>query len=1180
MKRFLIWFFTILGLIALSVLVVLVGPLIGLGLIWQIVIIAAIWLVAFIIWLVRWLMRRSQAKKLEEEVTTATDDTPLLRDKMNDALATLKQTSKRGGSAYLYDLPWYIIIGPPGSGKTTALVESGLQFHIEGAGGAQAVAGVGGTRHCDWWFTEDAVLIDTAGRYTTQDSDSESDSKSWNGFLDTLSRNRPRQPINGALVCISIEDIMRLGPAELDQHANAIRRRLDELHKRLKIAFPVYVIFTKMDLVAGFMEFFGDLSHEQAGMVWGTTFQPKKKTDNMVTEFNSEYDELMRALSEQMTDRLQYMNDPRARSRIFAFPTQMASLKGQINEFLVKIFEPSRYRVDVALRGAYFTSGTQEGNPIDRVLGALSRNFGTQGGMVPIFSGQGRSFFLKDLLQKVIFEESGWVSTNLSHIRRTIFLKTAMYVVMFLGVLGVGGAWAWSYLQNQELIERSEDAIQNYRELARAQLNEAKVGDGDLHTVLAPLDTLRTMPMGYTTRDEDIPITQQFGLGQHARLRAGNIGAYRDGLERLLLPRLIWRVEDMLNRNIEKKEFVYEALKVYLMLGGQQSMEKDFVRTWMKRDWEKNLYPGVQNAKGRERLLAHLEVILDRPSSAVPLNGPLVNEAQQILVRMPIADRVYTLMKTRAESAGYPPWIASERAGNDAKVVFETRDGADLGEVKIPGFYTKDGFIVGFLGQLELVIKEVKEEKWVLGEPGKQATFEAQYKSLREDVMTRYRTEFINHWDQQLARLQIAPVGSGTDLTVMSALAAPTSPLKQLMVSIRKETELTKLPDLAKNEGDDAAAAAGEGAAKSEASNALRRGATNAAGRIGAAIAIGALDDVNLGPSEGDVVPNYGERIEGHFKGLHSFAGEAEAGVAPVDGLVARFNNLYQAMNEMRAGGTVRAAAISKISTEIRAMDAEAPRLPGMIAAMVEQPKKTIKDMVLGSAKTDLNQAMANEVTRPCGEIVRGTYPFNPGSPKDVGFQDFQRLFGPGGIMDRFFNEKLASMVDQSGSTWRWLGDTEISRTLSNKSLREFQRARQIRDAFFATGALGVQFTITPVTLSPDALTVTFEADGQKLEYDHRAPRPMNMQWPGPAPGLVLISVTPEIPGQQSRVRSNGMWALVRLMRSNAGLGRGGSMSVSFRIGGREASFQVQTQSVYNPFKLAALNEFSCPRGL
>ena len=233
------------------------------------------------------------------------------------------------------------------------------------------------------------MLIDTAGRYTTQDSDAGADAKSWEGFLDMLSENRPRQPINGVLVCISIEDLMTLNPGELDTHANAIRRRLDELHKKLKISFPVYVMVTKMDLVAGFMEFFGDLSPDQGDMVWGMTFQPKKQNDNMVTQFGAEFDELMRALTDQMTDRMQQVPDPRARSRIFAFPSQIASLKGTINDFLTKVFEPSRYRVDVALRGVYFTSGTQEGNPIDRILGSLSRNFGAQAAAAPVMSGQG-----------------------------------------------------------------------------------------------------------------------------------------------------------------------------------------------------------------------------------------------------------------------------------------------------------------------------------------------------------------------------------------------------------------------------------------------------------------------------------------------------------------------------------------------------------------------------------------------------------------------------------------------------------------------------------------------------------------------------------------------------------------------------------------------------------------------
>src|SRR5690606_25852666 len=113
-------------------------------------------------------------------------------------------------------------------------------------------------------------------------------------------------------------------------------------------------------------------------------------------------------------------------------------------------------------------------------------------------------------------------------------------------------------------------------------------------------------------------------------------------------------------------------------------------------------------------------------------------------------------------------------------------------------------------------------------------------------------------------------------------------------------------------------------------------------------------------------------------------------------------------------------------------------------------------------------------------------YPFYAQANREVPLADFARLFGPNGIMNTFFQQKLAAMVDQSGAAWRWRGDTELSRKLSPAALRQFQLAAQIRDAFFATGAgmPAVSFSVTPVTLSPDAYTVTFDVDGQQLVYD------------------------------------------------------------------------------------------------
>ena len=159
----------------------------------------------------RFFKRKKNAKALAAGISAEDKqdtDEVVLKDKLKDALATLKSASG-GKKDYLYDLPWYLLIGPPGSGKTTALVNSGLKFPLSRGATPAAIAGVGGTRYCDWWFTEDAVLIDTAGRYTTQDSDAKADKQSWLAFLELLKKSRPRQPINGVMVAISLEDVMR-----------------------------------------------------------------------------------------------------------------------------------------------------------------------------------------------------------------------------------------------------------------------------------------------------------------------------------------------------------------------------------------------------------------------------------------------------------------------------------------------------------------------------------------------------------------------------------------------------------------------------------------------------------------------------------------------------------------------------------------------------------------------------------------------------------------------------------------------------------------------------------------------------------------------------------------------------------------------------------------------------------
>src|SRR3954471_758976 len=223
------------------------------------------------LWLLLRLMKRLRAYRASDRLLTAVVAQPQpqaekartpaevvkLRERFEEAVAALKQQRRSGHS--LYELPWYVIIGAPGSGKTTALLNAGLKLPLEQRGGKAALRGVGGTRNCDWWFTDEAIFLDTAGRYTTQDSDPGSDSAGWSEFLALLREHRARRPINGVILAINAQDLLAPGSSVREAHVEAARYRLDELTRELSIQIPVYVMVTKCDLVAGFVEYFEDL---------------------------------------------------------------------------------------------------------------------------------------------------------------------------------------------------------------------------------------------------------------------------------------------------------------------------------------------------------------------------------------------------------------------------------------------------------------------------------------------------------------------------------------------------------------------------------------------------------------------------------------------------------------------------------------------------------------------------------------------------------------------------------------------------------------------------------------------------------------------------------------------------------------------------------------------------------
>lgn len=327
-----------------------------------------------------------------------------LRERFESTVAALEA---RGTSPH--ELPWYVVIGAPGSGNSTVLLNSGLGIAPRPDEGTAQVTGVGGTRYCEWWFTDSAVFLDIAGRYVAHEARKQSDvlagSAAWHGFLGLMRQHRPRQPVSGAIITVSVTDLLLWTKSERQQFAAHVRMRLAELYSGLGTRFPAYLVVTKMDLLAGFAEFFGAMDDEARQQVWGTTFDPGTDPHVISSEYAADFARLQDRLYAQMLARLQEEPDLVRRASIYRFPQQFHAIGPLVGEILGLAFSTHVDYQPLMLRGVYFISATQAGKPIDRVMRTLERAFKLEHKEVEA-TGPGKPYFMGRLVRDVILAEA------------------------------------------------------------------------------------------------------------------------------------------------------------------------------------------------------------------------------------------------------------------------------------------------------------------------------------------------------------------------------------------------------------------------------------------------------------------------------------------------------------------------------------------------------------------------------------------------------------------------------------------------------------------------------------------------------------------------------------------------------------------------------------------------------
>ncbi|MDD1622813.1 MAG: type VI secretion system membrane subunit TssM [Methylococcaceae bacterium] len=1170
------WVIQFLGLLALSCLIWLAGPLIAIAghvplesELVRILVIVGLFVVWLIYRLVMQIRAGSTEKQLVEQLVAgevdhtaaaSADEVEMLGKGFEEALAVLKQSraASKTDSQFIYQLPWYAIIGAPGSGKTTALINSGLNFPLAEKLGKHSIKGVSGTRNCDWWFADNAVFLDTAGRYTTQESHQAVDAAGWTGFLSLIKKFRPRRPLNGVIVATSLSDLMQQSEQERAQHAQAVRTRIQELYQHLGVRLPVYMLFTKSDLVAGFSDFFADLGPEQRAQVWGETFSAVtlQGDHDLIGQFDTAYGELLQRLQMRTLRRIQDERDVQRRAAILDFPQQMALLKPAMQAYLQATFAVNRYEQAILLRGVYFTSGTQEGTPIDRVLGILASTFRLDRQSAPMYSGQGKSFFITRLLKDVLFPEAELAGQDPKVEKRTRLMQMAAYLgagVLFITVMAL---WTLSYFNNQALLDKVEDQIAQYHAI-KLTANDTQ---GNFRALLPRLNTLQTAAKVY----EDSDLLTGLGLSQGDKIQAAANYSYERMLRDHFLPSIQMRLKErMQGQEGDKLDVLYQLLKVYLMFNQTERMEPATVMAWIRADWDRKFATEPETIG---QLVLHLDNLLKLQLDPVPIDDDFVAAVRAKLTQVPLIGQIYSRFKTEAMIDQSHDFRLGQALGPDGSRVFVLTDGKDVSGYTIPGLFTAYGYSELFLKKSKDFVKNAVEQNWVLGSQTKLETL--QIEQLHGELKQLYLNEYKAAWSELLGKLKLQTAMSANQtVQILDILSRPDGPLHNLLAAIDQNTSLGRI---SKQASDLLAQAAGKALpAADDKTNQLLAAAKNAAGL--------------------DTGPDPALAVEAQFEPLSNLVRggpDKPSALEPVLQQLKSLRDYFLQLSSANTGGQALQNQANLFSgggmDVLKQAQVEFARLPEPLKSWFQIVVSSGGKKLSSAAKGQLSDMVKTGVASPCKAALNGRYPFARSSQQDVLLADFAKIFAPSGLMDQFFLTNLKPFVDTSKPVWTEMA-SEKPLGLSQDAIRQFQLAARIRDAFFAVGATPqVQFELKPLSLDNTVGTFRLLIEGQEVIYRHGPEQASSLKWPGPTPSQGVRMVFETLDGRQSSRSKDGTWAFFRLL-DEATIVPGNvpeKFTLTFLLQGMSARYELRAASVNNPFNLQDLQSFHCPEGL
>ncbi len=1182
MKKAPAWLPWVIGGFALALLLVLLVVFVKLPWLLALLLYFVAALVSAIMMLVGQLRRAQQAEAIEQTISTQADadierSTPgqldevqRLKAELLSAIGQLKQAKGVKEDA-LARLPWYMVIGPAGAGKSELIRQSGLEFPLKDAANSpRAVKGVGGTRGFSWWLAHEAVMLDMAGR--TLATAAFDDSGDWLAFLQTLRRQRPEKPIHGVLVVVAVDQLADQPEARVDSIARAARERLQELVQHLGVVFPVYVVFTRCDRVAGFAEFFEELTLEERRAPWGATLSlARARSTAAESLFDEEFRVLMASLSERRMPRMAACGEPVTRARAFTFPLQFERVRPQLRRFIRTLFEPVEAQEAPVPRGFYLTAATMGGEPTDRVLQPAVRSLGlsvraSQSGAAP----RPGSWFVRDLLADVVFPDQGLAVTSqgakgvLRHRDR-----------LLVGVFGI--AWLALTLLFSTFSCINGAAVGNTRRAATEVVGRVRA-EAPIVDNLRALERLRGGAHALDSLTTSRPWWRSWGAWSGGVAAPPALSLWTDRTaEHLVAPavkQMELELQQLTNSGAGTFFDYYRLYRAWRLLSDPTRIipeDADLLAREVTRALQSRL--DVSGAGPEERreypelVRRQLAFVARHPRALSEVASRYYESADATLAANGAA-RVRDTWSPEPFAAA----LIEEVSRRSPAISYESLAGASTimsSTHSVPGAFTRKAFEEIVQPGVEDMRRLVSRD-WLLTD-----VFGGRPPALADDVARLYANRYSESWTQLLESVQYADARDmGQSAEMLKLLAKGDSPLFKLLRGVRDETVLPAAPD-------------------------------SPFGRVSTDFAI--LKDFFETRGGG------ADRVTGFLtRFFQKKPGEGGDALAQNQSPSAVYQGFLQAsqieINKVAQPGAP-AADIRKLmasgddtTNPLRQLVAYAQSLQEFYgeAPAAAPTARLLAAPITGAraivASRGLNPAMATawkaQVLEPFQRALAGKYPF-AASREEASLDDFAEAFGPTGYVWTYYEQNLAAFLNEDGSP-KGAEKPPVSAAL----ISFYEQAFRVRQAFFsAGGSAALNFTLRTSSQDIDqgglvVRRIVFGVGGATAIYSMGPPIEESLRWPGDDPtsgaALRVVAAAPLDPKKKRKKNDPepmldipgktgvGLWGLFRLLDQASNVsdsGSGGRASWTFESGGKRVrvTLELQGTTVHHPFSRGGL---------